>query len=49
MRRSAKQDKGDVRKTKDYEHFLQDIEDDPEYRANFNLYKDDDVIGELEA
>jgi hypothetical protein len=28
---------------------LQDIEDDPEYRANFNLYKDDDVIGELEA
>jgi len=50
MKRAAKEmNKGDVRKNKDYEHFLQDIEDDPEFRANMNLYKDDDVIGQLEA
>ena len=43
-----KKDK-DVKKTKDYELFLQDLEDDPELRANVNLYKDDDIIGQLEA
>lgn len=28
----------------DYNEFLQDIEEDPEMRANINLYKDEDVI-----
>jgi len=27
---------------------MNDIEEDPELRANINLYKDDDVINELE-
>jgi len=33
----------------DYNEFLQDIDEDPEMRANINLYKDDDVINQLEA
>jgi len=37
-------EKGDIKNDKDYELFLRDIEDDPELRANINLYKDDDVI-----
>jgi nonsense-mediated mRNA decay protein 3 len=44
LRRELKEDK-DVKKGKDYEHFLQDIEDDPELRSHVNLYKDDDIIG----
>lgn len=28
---------------------MRDIEDDPEFRANVNLYRDDDIIGQLEA
>lgn len=44
-----KQDKADLKNDKDYEYFLQDLEDDPELRANVNLYKDDDVIAQLEA
>ena len=28
---------------------MQDLEDDPELRANVNLYKDDDIIAQLEA
>lgn len=28
---------------------MQDIEEDPDMRANINLYKDTDVINELEA
>lgn len=43
-----KQDKADHKNDKDYEYFLQDLEDDPELRANVNLYKDDDVIAQLE-
>jgi len=39
----------DKKNDKDYELFLQDLEDDPEYRANVNLYKDDEAIAELEA
>ena len=38
-----------MRKTKDYELFLRDLEDDPELRASVNLYKDDDIINQLEA
>ena len=34
---------------KDYEYFLRDLEDDPELRANVGLYRDDDVMAELEA
>ena len=34
---------------KDYNEFLQDIEEDPEMRANINMYKDDDVIAALES
>ena len=41
-------DKADHRKDKDYEYFLQDLEDDPELRGTVNLYKDDDVIAQLE-
>jgi hypothetical protein len=33
-----------VKKGKDYEYFLRDLEDDPELRANVNLYRDDDII-----
>ena len=36
------------REMKDYNEFLQDIEEDPEMRANINMYKDDDVIAALE-
>jgi hypothetical protein len=41
--------KAQARNGKDYEHFLQDIEDDPELRANINLYKDEDIIAQLAA
>mmetsp|Transcript_37578 Transcript_37578/g.57568 ORF Transcript_37578/g.57568 Transcript_37578/m.57568 type:complete len:476 (-) Transcript_37578:174-1601(-) len=34
---------------KDYQLFLQDIEEDEEFRAGMNLYKDQDVIAELES
>lgn len=30
------------------DYFMQDIEEDPEMRANINLYKDEDVINQLE-
>jgi hypothetical protein len=33
---------------KDYQNFLQDIEEDPELRAQIDLYKNEDVINELE-
>ena len=36
------------REMKDYNEFLQDIEEDPEMRANINMYKDEDVINALE-
>ena len=42
-------EKGDIKNDKDYEYFLRDLEDDPEYRSNVNLYKNDDAIAELEA
>jgi len=32
----------------DYKDFLDDIEEDPELRSNINLYKDDDIIAQLE-
>jgi len=32
------------REMTDYNEFLQDIEEDPEMRANINLYQDKDVI-----
>ena len=32
----------------DYNEFLQEIEEDPEMRSNINLYKDEDVISQLE-
>lgn len=28
--------------------FLQDIEEDPEYRSQFDLYRNDDIIKQLE-
>ena len=28
--------------------FLQDIEDEPEFRAHMNIYRNDDVIAQLE-
>lgn len=33
---------------KDYQMFLQDIEEDPEMRQQIDLYRNDDVINELE-
>jgi nonsense-mediated mRNA decay protein 3 len=42
------QDQDENQKNKDYEMFLNDIEEDAEIRQNVNLYKDDDVIDELE-
>ena len=33
----------------DYNDFLRDIEEDPEMRANINMYRDDDVINQLES
>lgn len=33
---------------KDYQLFLQDIEEDPELRGQIDLYKNEDVINELE-
>jgi hypothetical protein len=33
---------------KDYQMFLQDIEEDPELRQQIDLYRNDDVINELE-
>lgn len=44
-KRSAKADKEVLKKGKDYELFLQDIEDDPEFRAGMNLYRNEDIIG----
>jgi hypothetical protein len=45
LKKQQKQDdKNDIKKGKDYEHFLQDIEEDPELRANINLYKNEDII-----
>lgn len=39
---------GASKKAKDYEMFIQDIEEDPELRQQFNLFRNEDVIGELE-
>lgn len=48
-KKSAKEAKNLAdREMRDYNDFLQDIEEDPEMRANINLYKDDDVIASLE-
>lgn len=48
-KKSAKEAKNLAdREMKDYNEFLQDIEEDPEMRANINLYKDTDVINSLE-
>lgn len=48
-KKSAKEQKNlDERENKDYNEFLQEIEEDPEMRANINMYKDEDVINSLE-
>ena len=49
MMKQKRMEKGDFKNEKDYELFLRDLEDDPELRANVNLYKDDDVISKLIA
>ena len=46
-KQQKQEDKIDIKKGKDYEQFLQDIEEDPELRANINLYKNDDIIAQL--
>ena len=49
-KKSAKEQKNqEERENQDYNDFLQDIEEDPEMRANINLFKDQDVIDQLEA
>ena len=37
--KGKKKEKGDEQKGQDYELFLRDIEDDPEFRSNVALYK----------
>ena len=37
--KGKKKDRGDEQKGQDYELFLRDIEDDPEFRSNVALYK----------
>lgn len=49
IKKKQKQEKGDVKQGKDYELFLRDLEDDPELRANVGLYRDEDVMADLEA
>lgn len=39
----------DARHGKDYQLFLQDLEEDKELRDQVNLYRDDDIMAELEA
>lgn len=34
---------------KDYDLFLQDLEEDPEFRQQVNLYRDNDIMKDLEA
>lgn len=48
-RKQREENKRDFKNDKDYELFLQDIEDDKEFRGNMNLYKDEDVIAQLQA
>ena len=48
-KKSAKEQRNQQdREQADYNEFLQEIEEDPELRANINLYRDDDVINQLE-
>lgn len=48
-RKQAREDRKGATAGKDYELFLRDLEDDPELRANVNLYRDDDIMAELES
>ena len=49
-RKMQKEDaKINIKGHKDYEYFLRDIEDEPELRANMNIYPDADIMAELEA
>jgi len=49
MKKQSKKDERnrEENEMRDYNTFLQDIEEDPEMRANINLYKDEDVINSL--
>ena len=38
-KKNRQKDRADVKNTKDYEYFLRDLEDDPELRADVNLYR----------
>ena len=49
IKKKQKEEKGDVKQGKDYEYFLRDLEDDPELRQNVGLYRDEDVMADLEA
>jgi len=49
IKKQRKEESKDVKTGNDYEYFLRDLEDDPELRANVGLYRDDDVMAELEA
>ena len=48
-KKQKKLEKADFKNDKDYQLFLQDIEDDEEFRSKMNLYKDTDVIAQLES
>ena len=51
-KKDAKREKRNNQEEKanyDYNTFLQDIEEDPEIRQNVNLYRDEDVIEQLES
>ena len=48
-KRAKREGRTDIKNHKDYELFLRDLEDDPELRQNVNLYRDDDIVAQLEA
>jgi len=47
--KSKKHAKTDMKNEQEYEEFLRDLEEDPELRANINIYKNEKVMNELEA
>jgi nonsense-mediated mRNA decay protein 3 len=48
-KKGKKKTKGEHDDNKEFEEFLQDLEEDPELRSSINMYKDKKVIEELES
>lgn len=49
QRKDKRRQNKEVRKQKDYEEFLQEIEENKEMQDQINMYKDDDMFRDLEA